>query len=109
MSRSYDTSGGDIVVVEGGFKHETEKATLLIINAKECWFPKSQLKKPSVQLDSANNEWAIFVPKWLAKKHGVNWDEYDEEDYPAHASDYDPSKLDTETGELLAPDDEPIF
>ena len=100
MSRQADNSGNEIVVVEGTYKHDTEKATLLVVANKEWWFPKSQLQKPSVCMDNIAEEWTIFIPRWLAKsKNGLSYDEYDENDWPLHTCD-------KETGEIPEPEPE---
>ena len=93
-----DNTGNEIVVVEGTFKYSTTKATLLRqVNGSEYvehWFPISQMKKPSILTDKTNEEWAIFIPRWLAQtKSGLSYDDYDQRDWPAHTCD-------KETGEI---------
>lgn len=50
------------VVVEGKLIHETNKAWLVKIGAREMWLPKSQC-----QYDGDE----FLVPSWLADKKGL--------------------------------------
>ena len=107
-----DNTGNEIVVVEGTYKHSTAKATLLIVGgfgAKEYWFPHSQMKKPSVLIDKANEEWAIFIPRWLADtKTGLGYNDYDEDDWPVHTCDKETGEI-PESGSLDDFDDDIPF
>lgn len=101
--RQNDNKGNEIVVVEGTFKHSTAKATLLMVGGyggNEYWFPKSQLQKPSVCTDETTQDWAIFIPRWLAEaKKDLSYNDYDKQDWPIHTCD-------KETGEIPEPEGE---
>ena len=98
--RQSNNKGNEIVVVEGIFRHSTEKATLLMVGSNEYWFPKSQLQKPSVCTDETTQGWAIFIPRWLAEtKKDLSYNDYDERDWPIHTCD-------KETGEIPEPEGE---
>ena len=107
-----DNTGNEIVVVEGIYKFDTTKATLLIVGGhggKEWWFPKSQMKKPSVCVDNDGDEWAIFIPRWLANtKAGLSYDDYDQRDWPAHTCDKETGEI-PESGSLDDFDDDIPF
>ena len=83
MSKQWTRSeeSKETVVTEGIYVRETEKALLLRIQCKEVWLPKSQLQKPSICLSREAQEWAVFIPRWLAEAKQLGYDEYEEEVY----------------------------
>lgn len=100
MLRQSNNRGNEIVVVEGTFRHSTAKATLLLVEGTEYWFPNSQLQKPSVCTDETTQEWAIFIPRWLAEaKKDLSYNDYDKQDWSIHTCD-------KETGEIPEPEGE---
>jgi len=83
MKGKRDNSGNVIVTVEGEIIAETEKAILLTTKeVAKKWMAKSQIQKPTVQIDDDTS--VIFVPTWIAKANGWSYDGYDPEDWPTH-------------------------
>jgi len=83
---AFDPKGNERVVVTGIFKHGTDKATLMFFeDVGEAWLPNSQFNPPSVEVEK--DKWAMFIPRWLADAKGMNYEEYDPEDWESEVQE----------------------
>jgi hypothetical protein len=90
--------GKEIVHIEGTFLAETEKANLVAFmvnrSLKDCWLPKSQFSEPLEILDVDTGECSCLIPRWLADKYDVDYEELDPEEVEdageeGHEPDFD--------------------
>ncbi len=80
MSSSDFNKGKQIVSVEGVFIRETERAKLVVFNSKQCWLPVSQFAKEMEILDIDSGDCVVYIPRWLADKNKLSYDEVEDEE-----------------------------
>ena len=75
------TKSTDTVIAEGVVIHETAKAVLINFPwAGKVWIPKSQLRRELDVPGSEQEECTVYIPRWLADKSEIDYDELIEEE-----------------------------
>lgn len=82
MSSSDFNRGKEIVLVQGTFERDTEKAELISFltdggTPKQHWLPKSQYGKDSEISDVSTGACKLYIPRWLAEKNEIEYEEID--------------------------------
>ncbi len=80
MSSSDFNKGKQIVAVEGVFIRETKLAKLVVFNSKQCWLPVPQFGKEMEILDVSTGDCVVYIPRWLADKNELGYDELEEDE-----------------------------
>jgi hypothetical protein len=78
ISSTSFAEGKVLVLTEGIFMRETEKAVLIgypIIGS--IWLPLSQMPKFPEIFDVQSGECEAIIPRWLAEKNGIEYTEID--------------------------------
>ena len=71
-------AGKEIVMVEGIFKRETEKAVLIgFAFLGDIWLPLSQMPSFPEIGDVSTSECTALIPRWLAEKNKIPYEEYE--------------------------------
>lgn len=62
-----------VLIEDTIIKAATDKALLCIVGSEEIWIPRSQLHD-DCELDEADDEGDLIIPKWLADKNDIEPD-----------------------------------
>lgn len=95
QSNNY-AKGKEIVSAEGNYIRQTEKAHLVDFSdtAKPIWLPVSQYGKAIEIADIDTGECTVFIPRWLAEKNNISYEEYDPDEEGIEAEEEQPLDFD---------------
>lgn len=91
MKSSTFNAGKEIVMVEGVFLRETEKANLIqFAEVKDpVWLPISQMPRAVEITDVQSGDCVVLIPRWLAEKNKLVYEPYNiEEEEGGLAEEY---------------------